>query len=110
MNLRMPSRTGFVCERDFEDELRDFVRSVRRLKRVKRASLPLRKSWFDEDEDIPAWCAEADEKWEPRGMCLAAIDIDSDSYVLFVCGKTELALLESLAQRISCRIAPAKNM
>lgn len=31
------------------------------------------------------WCKILDEKWAEYGFCVGAIDIDSDSYVMFFC-------------------------
>ena len=42
-------------------------------------------------------------------MCLAGIDIESDSYVLFPCKIDKMNELETLAKAVSYRIDYAKN-
>lgn len=100
----------YVCERDWKDELDDFLYFVGELKAVEAKALPLKPEWFERDEDICKWCAVIDEKWKSYGMCLAAIDIVSDSYVLFACENDKLKELGALAELASYRIDYAKNM
>ena len=100
----------YVCERDWEDELEDFLHFVGELKGVKAKKLPLEQEWVNEDEAVSAWCATIDAKWMSSGMCLAAIDIDSDSYVLFPCENDKCKELGILAEAASYRIDCAKNM
>lgn len=86
---------GWVCERDWKDELEDFSYFVQNLHGFQKLGLELDPDWLDEDEDISAWCGVLTEKWE--GVCVAAIDIDSDSYVLFPTSTAQLADLQRLA-------------
>ena len=99
---------GWVCERDWQDELEDFSYFVQNLHGFQKLGLSLDPDWLDEDEDIPAWCGVLTEKWE--GVCVAAIDIDSDSYVLFPTSTAQLADLQRLAGEISHRIDAAERM
>lgn len=100
----------YVCERDWKDELEDFLYFVGELKGVKSKELTLNSEWFDEDDDISVWCTILDKRWEAKGVCMAAIDINSDSYVLFPCEIDELDRLGKLAESIDSRIDYAKNM
>ncbi len=100
----------YVCEQDWKDELDDFLYFVRELKEIKAAALPLEVEWFDKNADIHEWCAIMDGKWKSSGMCLAGIDIESDSYVLFPCRDDKLNELKKLAKIVSCRIDYAKNL
>lgn len=79
------------------------------MKETKAQNLPLNAEWLNENGDISEWSAVIDTKWEQFGMCLAAIDIESDSYVLFPCKIDTLQELEALAKAISERIDYAKN-
>ena len=99
---------GWVCERDWKDELEDFSYFVQNLRSFSALNLELDPDWFDEDEDIPAWCGVLTEKWE--GACVAAIDIDSDSYVLFLTSAAHFADLQRLAGEIGHRIDAAERM
>lgn len=100
----------YVCERDWKDELDDFLHFIGELKETKAKALPLETEWFDEDGDISEWSAIIDVKWKSSGMCLADIDIESDCYILFPCENDKLNELKTLAKIISCRIDYAKNM
>ena len=73
-------------------------------------NLPLQNDWLDEDGDIPSWCKILDEKWEEEGYCVGAMDIDSDSYVIFVCRRETLTELTQLGQKVGFRFDFAKNM
>ena len=99
---------GWVCERDWKDELEDFSYFVQNLHGFQQLGLELDPDWLDEDEDISAWCGVLTEKWE--GVCVAAIDIDSDSYVLFPTSTAQLADLQRLAGEIGQRIDAAERM
>ena len=99
---------GWVCERDWKDELEDFSYFVQNLHGFQQLGLELDPDWLDEDEDISAWCGVLTEKWE--GVCVAAIDIDSDSYVLFPTSTAQLADLQRLAGEIGHRIDAAERM
>lgn len=100
----------YVCEQDWETESDDFVYFVKELKKIKETDLPLNIEWFDEDEDISTWCTIIDEKWKPFGMCMAGIDIESDSYVMFPCKDDKINKLKELAEQLSYRIDYAKNL
>ena len=101
---------GYVCERDWKDELEDFVQFVGNLKGTKSRELPIKFEWFDEDGDVAEWCKVLDEKWADKGVCVAAIDIESDSYVLFPYEVEELGKLCELAEALERRIDMAKNV
>lgn len=42
----------YVCERDWKDELDDFIYFVRELKEMKTKALPLEVEWFNESGNI----------------------------------------------------------
>ena len=84
---------GWVCDRDWKDELEDFSYFLQNLK-------GLDESWFDEDEDIPAWCTVLTEKWKSQEVRVAAININTDSYVLFPTTYAHLDELQKLAGEI----------
>ena len=77
---------------------------------VDKRLLNIEKEWFNEDEDITLWCKILDEKWEKQGFCVGAMDIDSDSFVMFVCGRETLENLMALGKKVNQRFDFAKNM
>ena len=91
---------GWVCERDWQDELEDFLYFLENLKGFQALGLELDESWFDEDEDIPAWCTVLTEKWKSQEVRVAAININTDSYVLFPTTYAHLDELQKLAGEI----------
>lgn len=99
----------YVCERDWKDELEDFLYFMRELEGVKSNHLPLEEDWFDEKDDIAKWCGIIDRKWASQGMCAAAIDIDSDSYVIFPCDITVLKKLQEYAEETDFGIGRASE-
>lgn len=103
-------QNGYVCERDWQDELTDFVYFVEKLKGVSSRKLSVDLNWFNGEGDISIWCKILDEKWARSGNCIAAIDIDSDSYVLFPYDSENLGKLSKLAEMLGRRIDIAKNM
>ena len=100
----------FACECDWCEELSGFLSAVSDLKTVKRHSLEIEESWFQQQDSIPQWCEILDKKWEKSGYVLAAFDIDSDSYVMFLCQKNFLKKLKDLAESLGFRIDLSMNM
>ncbi|MCI8422483.1 MAG: hypothetical protein HFF50_02965 [Lawsonibacter sp.] len=91
---------GWVCERDWKDELEDFSYFVQNLHGSQKLGLEMNPDWFDENEDIPLWCNILTEKWSAQGVRLAAININSDSYVLFPASAEQYSALQTLAKSI----------
>ena len=101
---------GWVCERDWKDELGDFLHFMGKLTGMAANRLSLEREWFDEDGDIQQWCRILDGKWSAREICTAALDLESDCYVLFPCKKSDLEELRHLAGSIHRRIDLAARM
>lgn len=95
---------NYVCERDWKDEFEDFIYFISNLKTF---NLDINNDIFNKDESITEWCKIIDSKCEPK--CIGCIDIDSDSYVLFVSNNDEINELKRLAREISKKIECAKN-
>lgn len=74
---------GYVCERDWKDELEDFVYFLGNLQNTKAYGLTVDPAWFRPEGDIVEWCTILRKKW--GRYVVAAFDINSDSYVLFPC-------------------------
>ena len=99
---------GFACELDWKCEKADFLHFAGGLRGIKRAGIELSAEWLEEDGDVSSWCGVLREKLE--GTALAALDIDSDSYVIFAVPSSEYGSLEQYAARIGQRIAMASDM
>ena len=100
--------SGIAIELDWKEEKDEFLSRMEEL--TKENNLVVDKGMLDDEGDIPSWCKELDNKWMKDGYCVAGIDIDSDSYVLFVCKTDNLKSLTELAKSINHRIDFAKNM
>ena len=75
-----------------------------------KKNLQMEDDWFDEEDTITNWCSILDRRWEIEGFCVGGIDIDSDSYVLFICEVETLKELTKWSNRIDQRIDHAKNL
>ena len=100
--------SGAAIELDWKEEKEEFLSSIEGLANEK--DLVVDDVLLDDEGDIPSWCKELDDRWMKDGYCVAGIDIDSDSYVLFICKTDNLRKLTELAKSINHRIDFAKNM
>ena len=62
------------------------------------------------DYGINNWFAAIDRCWMKSGLCVGAVDIDSDSYVVFVCTAEQLDQLGRLAEKVARRIVRAREL
>ena len=97
-----------VIELDWKTDKEEFLHQLEPL--AAKHSLDLEENWFDEDDEIPTWCKILDEKWASQDFCIACMDINSDSYVLFICKRDILGKLVTLSHKINQRFDYAKNM
>lgn len=100
--------SGIAVELDWKEEKDEFLSNIEEL--TKENNLVVDEGMLEDEGDIPSWCKELDNKWMKDGYCVAGIDIDSDSYVLFVCKTDKLKNLTELAKSINHRIDFAQNM
>ena len=100
--------SGIAIELDWKEEKDEFLSNIEEL--TKENNLVVDEGMLEDEGDIPSWCKELDNKWMKDGYCVAGIDIDSDSYVLFVCKTDKLKSLTELAKSINHRIDFAQNM
>ena len=97
-----------AIELDWNPELEDFSYFMKSL--ADKKNLRVEDDWFDEEDTITNWFSILDRKWETAGFCVGGIDIDSDSYVLFICKEETLKELTEWSNRIDQRIDHAKNL
>jgi len=100
--------SGAAIELDWKEEKEEFLSSIEGL--ANENDLVVDDVLLDDEGDIPTWCKELDDRWMKDGYCIAGIDIDSDSYVLFICKTDSLRKLTELAKSINHRIDFAQNM
>ena len=101
---------NYLCERDWKDEKSDFIFFLQSLNTARSLNLKIDEQQLDDSGDIPQWCEALDLLWEQQGVCIAAFDIDSDSYVIFPCKTSDLPKLQQCAAQSGHRIDLAKNM
>lgn len=97
-----------AVELDWNPELEDFSYFMKSL--ADKKNLQMEDDWFDEEDTITNWCSILDRRWEIEGFCVGGIDIDSDSYVLFICKVETLKELREWSNRIDQRIDHAMNL
>ncbi|WP_028263836.1 DUF6630 family protein [Atopobium fossor] len=97
-----------VVELDWKTEQEEFFEQVKPL--ASKQGLELQLDWLKEDGDIPIWCAVLDKKWSEKKSCVGAMDIYSDSYVLFICQREVLQQLVALGNKVGHRFDLATNM
>lgn len=97
-----------AIELDWNPELEDFTYFMKSL--ADKKNLQIEDDWFDEEDTITNWCSILDRKWETASFCVGGIDIDSDSYVLFICKEETLKELTEWSNRIDQRIDHAMNL
>ena len=98
-------RNNYVCERDYNDELDDFIYFMNNLK----YNVTFDKGVLNENGSIVEWCTKLDEVLQLQNLCIGDIDIDSDSYVMFICEKDKLEQLNRLALNINRKITLASK-
>ena len=99
---------GLLEEMDWKVEIDEFIGCVSNILNDK--PLTINEDWFDEDDGIPEWGEMLNSKWSDAGYVLAGIDIDSDSYCMFITDKDSYNKLVTEAQKAGHRIALAENM
>ncbi|EJP23385.1 hypothetical protein HMPREF1142_0991 [Peptostreptococcaceae bacterium AS15] len=97
---------GFAVELDWKEELSEFVWQMKGL--ADKNNLELYEECLDENDDIPTWCRILDGKWREKNYCIGAMDINSDSYLMFVCKLKTLQKLALLSTKIGRRFNFAK--
>lgn len=97
--------TGKAIEFDWREDLAEFIHGI---ERIAPKSLSINNVKFDESEDITMWSKMITELW--CDYVIASIDIDSDSYITFVCKTDEFKQLSDAAIKTNHRIALTQNM
>ena len=101
---------NYVVELDFKCEKEDFISLFKETKGFRKNGLFINSSLLNSEEYITEWCKALDEEWKDKGLCIIALDINSDSYIIFVGELKILYTLGDLAQKIDQRISLAQKM
>jgi hypothetical protein len=101
---------GYAQEFDWKCGKDDFVEFMSRLKSFSILGCEINPVLLYDDDDVAAWCAAQDKVWHTKKLCIGGIDIESDSYVLFVCSVDDFERVRSVAASIHRRIARGKDM
>ena len=100
--------SGDVIELDWKEGFEEFIAQMKNL--ADNNNLDLQENRFNKGGNILAWCEILDEEWNSQGFCVGAMDIDSDSFVMFVCRRETLENLMGLGKKVNQRFDFAKNM
>ena len=102
---------GYICSRDWKDELQDFLYFLCQTKRAVSENITFDESdsAFSEEDDISIWSALIDDILAGKNLVVGNIDTDSDQYTLFICTVEELILLKEYSSVINHRIDFAKD-
>ena len=102
------TESGDVIELDWKEGFEEFTAQMKNL--ADNNNLDLQENRLNRGVNIPDWCEILDEEWNSQGFCVGAMDIDSDSFVMFVCGRETLENLMALGKKVNQRFDFAKNM
>ncbi len=106
-------RNNYAVELGHNCEKAKFIYKLKKLKGIEKLHLtitPAMENAMLETGDICDWCGYLDSAWSEKGICIGAIDIDSDSYVIFPINVEKLNKISSLANSIKHRITYAQIM
>lgn len=95
-----------ALELDWKSDRETFLDAVQKL--TTGMELPLDETMLDESESIPVWSGVLNNSWSMH--VLAAMDMNSDSYVLLVLTNADFARARELAKGLLLRIARAEEM
>lgn len=101
---------SFACEVDYSVEVEDFLFALNETKRMADVEIVLDEDELDEEGEVTEWCHVIDQKLADQHYCLASMDIDSDSYVIFMIKTSEFDELVEITEAVGYRIDVTTNM
>ena len=99
---------GKLFEFDYNVELDDFIYGMCEI--IPGNSLRIDENQLDEDSDITEWTKILSRHWSSEGYVIAAMDIDSDSYCVFIPTREIFDKLVVEAEKTGHRIDLAQNL
>lgn len=103
-------RYNFAKEFDWGVDFEDFYSAIGDINIVKNRNVLPNKDDIYLDYEITNWLSCLDNCWSKSGLCAGGIDIDSDSYVVFICTSEQLVKLGELAEKAGKKITYASKM
>ncbi len=103
-------RHGCAVEFDHNVSFDDFYEGFGKLKLVEQRGILPKDDDIYLDYELTNWVSCIDRIWAKSGLCVGCIDIDSDSYVLFVCTVEQLTKLSKLAEDVGRKITRAAEV
>lgn len=94
-------------EFDWKAELEDFTYGM---EQILPDGLTVNEDSLNEDDSIPDWTESINSEWANSGYVIACFDIDSDSYVIFVCKKDIFEQLQAEAVKVDHKIDIPQNL
>lgn len=103
-------KNAYAAEFDFKCELEDFIYGLNELDTHAFGDMTFEEDGLDDEEDITVWADALDERLKERRSCIGGVDIDSDSYVVFLTEIETLERLKETANGIGHKIDRAKKL
>lgn len=100
-------KQGKMFEFDYKVELEDFIYGINE---INNNYVSFDENSLDEDSDITDWSKALYNEWIELGYVLAGMDIDSDSYCVFITTKNVFDKLVIEAEKTGHRIALVQDM
>lgn len=97
-------RNNYAFEFDWKSEADEFLFFFNKLKGNERSGLSADDSEASDNELMYDIIPRLQERWKHENHVIGCIDIDSDSYVIFVVGTSDFEKLRLLASSIEHRI------
>ena len=101
---------GYAEELDYKCTYSDLTSALEQLRNWGDFNLELPFRYKEPEGELPDWCQLLDQTWEEADSCIGGIDIDSDSYVIFLIKQKQLHALRELAAQLQHRITYAAQL
>lgn len=101
---------GYAAEFDYKTDFEDFYDLLGKLKIVSQRGILPSEDDIYLDYEPNGWLSCIDSRWAKAGLCVGGIDIDSDSYVIFICTVEQLDKLSKLASESGRKICRAREL
>lgn len=98
---------GKLFEFDYSVECEDFIYGINE---INNYDLAMEENCLDEDADITEWLEILHNEWVQSGFVIAGMDIDSDSYPIFIISKDVFDKLVIEAEKTGHKIVLAQDM
>lgn len=101
---------AYAAELDFKCESEDLIFALNGLRSLALRGIRFEEDVLDDSADITAWLGTLDQRLGEYGLCIGGVDIDSDSYVVFLTDIETLERLKETANGIGHKIDRGKRL